>query len=96
MPRASPLAAMPSMYVRFARTFKAMDDDDSQRILPVCLPVTMCQNLNPRLDFDKTRLRGRQGGPAGEEETGQGLAMSTAKTAPRHEGRYFRLHGLHS
>ena len=73
-----------------------MDDDDGQCILPVCLPVTMCQNLDTRLDFNETRLGSRESRPAREEEAGQGLTVSTPEATPRHKSRYFRLHSLHA
>jgi len=55
----------------------------------------MRQNLDARLDFDQSGLGSGQRGPTGEEEAGQGLAVSTAEATSRHEGRYFRLHSLH-
>ena len=85
----------PQDVLRLAGALEAVHQKNGQSVLPVTLPVTMGQNHDAGLDFDKTRFWKWQNNAPGEKKVGHGLPVSAAKAATRLEDRSFRLRCSH-
>src|ERR1700704_1254940 len=80
-----PLRGNPEHVLGFARTFQPVDQNGSQGILTIGLPVAVSQNLHPRFYLDQSCFSRRQGDSPCQEKAGEGLTVPAAKTSARAE-----------
>ena len=71
--------------LRISRTFEAVNNNDGERSLTVCLPMAMAHCLHTGLDLHQTLFAGRELNAAVDEEAGDGLGVSAAQPTAGHK-----------